>query len=65
MEVKVKKKFLVQVIRTDQCFVDVEAGDMGEALELAQDMFSIDQSDMMWEPVDGYQYYAIQGSGWN
>jgi hypothetical protein len=55
------KEFIVQVVKTDSCYLYVKADNMADAIENAQEMVmegALD--DMDWEAVDGLEYYPVQ-----
>lgn len=52
------KNYLVQIIKTDKCYLHVQADNRTDAIEKAQEMVSEGAlDDKEWEPIDGYQYY--------
>lgn len=61
-----KKRYVVQVVRTDVCYLYVDIPEdtrypQTDALEAAEEiaaMGMINEDD--WDCVDGYQYYVVQ-----
>lgn len=55
------KTYIVQIVKTDKTYLEVEADNMTDAIENAQEIVmagGLDDAD--WEPIDGLDYYPVE-----